>query len=250
MSSPWKQRIAIKSPDPMTTQKKPKRPTYISPKGVFKYPSLTKPDFGTEEYPKPDGEFKTRLIVPAAEAQPLIDKLMPEWQKAIEEGQVEFAKLPIANRKKLGSLKEQMFYEEEYAGEEGEEQPTGNVIFNFKTKYKITDKKTKEVRYNKIGLFDSKQKPLPDNTAIYGGTIGKVAFQASPYFVAGQGMAGLTLRLSAAQVIELVGPGARSASSYGFGQEDGYEAEDQPGDEFGGSGEEQSQGANDGPQDF
>lgn len=204
---------------------KPKRPTYTSPKGTFKYPSLSKPDYGNENFPKPDGEFKTRLVVAAADAQPLIDKLMPEWQAAIVAGKEDFAKLAVPIRKKLGNLKEQMFYEEEFDAET--EEPTGNVIFNFKTKYKITDKKTKEVRFNKIGLFDSVGKPLPAGTSIYGGTVGKIAFQTSAYFVAGQGMAGLSLRLSAAQVIELVGPGNRSASSYGFGEEEGgYEAGD------------------------
>lgn len=202
----------------------PKRPTLTSPSGVFKFPSLSKPDYGNEKFPKPDGEFKTRLVVSAADAQPMIDKLMPEWQAAIEAGKADFAKLALPQRKKLGTLKEQMFYEEEFDTET--EEPTGNVIFNFKTKYKITDKKDKSVRYNKIGLFDAKGKPLAAGTAIYGGTVGKIAFQASPYFVAGQGMAGLSLRLSAAQVIELVGPGNRSASSYGFGEEEGYEGGD------------------------
>lgn len=201
--------------------KRPKRPTLTSPKGTFKFPSLTKPDYGNENFPKPDGEFKTRLVCAAADAQPLIDKLTPAWDEAIAEGKVEFAKLKIELRKKLGAVKEQPFYEEEFDTET--EEPTGNVIFNFKCKYKITDKKTNEVRLNKIGLFDAKGKPLAAGTAIYGGTVGKIAFQANPYFVAGQGMAGLSLRLSAAQVIELVGPGNRSASSFGFGEEEGYE---------------------------
>jgi hypothetical protein len=72
-------------------------------------------------------------------------------------------------------------------------------------------------------LFDSKGAPLAAGTAIYGGTVGKVAFQAAPYFVAGQGMAGISLRLSAVQVIDLVGPGSRTAAQHGFGKEDGYE---------------------------
>jgi len=188
------------------------------------YPALSRPDFGNEEFPKPDGEFKVSLIVPAEEAQPLIDKLMPVWQEAIAEGEKKFAELDVKQRKKLGSLKEQPFFEPEYDKETEEE--TGNVILKFKTKYKITDKKTQEVRYNRVWLFDAKGKPLLTGTSIYGGTVGKIAFQTNDYFVAGQGMAGISLRLSAAQIIDLVGPGARSASSYGFGEEEGYEAGD------------------------
>lgn len=229
----------------------PKRPTYTSPAGVFKFPSLTKPDYGNEKFPKPDGEFKTAVVVSMADAQALIAKLQPEYDAAIAEGRAEFAKLAVAIRKKLGALKEQMFYETEF--DQTTEEETGNVIFKFKTKYKITDRKTNEVRFNKIGLFDAKGKPLATGTAIYGGTVGKIAFQTNPYFIAGQGMAGLSLRLSAAQVIELVGPGNRSASSYGFGEEEGYETGEGAGEEdtpkFD-DGEVKTQGASGNPQDF
>lgn len=226
--------------------KRPKRPTYMSPKGVFKYPALSKPDFGNEEFPKPDGEFKTAIICPLdADTQALIDKLTPAWNDAIAKGHEAFAKLPLASRKKLGSLKEQPFYEEEYDPET--EEPTGNVIFKVKTKYKITDKKTGDVRFNKVDLFDAKGKPLAKGTLIYGGTVGRVAFQTSDYFVSGQGMAGISLRLSAAQVIDLVGPGNRSASSYGFGEEEGYETSE---DDVPEGSEPETEGAGGDPEDF
>ena len=46
-------------------------------------------------------------------------------------------------------------------------------------------------------------------------------------------MAGISLRLGAAQVIKLVGPGNRSAGSFGFGEEDGYESEESPAEQAG-----------------
>ena len=199
-----------------------KRPSFTSPAGSFKFPSLSKPDYGNIKFPKPDGEFKTGLVVSRAAAQVLIDALQPYWLEAIAEGKEEFEKLPLATRKKMGAVKEQPFYVEEY--DPTTEEETGNVIFNVKTKYGILDRKTGEKRFNKIGLFDSQGAPLAAGTAIYGGTVGKVAFQASPYFVAGQGMAGISLRLSAVQVIDLVGPGSRTAAQHGFGKEDGYVA--------------------------
>lgn len=214
---------------------KQKRPSFMSPKGTFIYPALVKPDYGTQEYPKPDGEYKTAISMPLEDAQPLIDKLMPLWQEAIAEGQIAFDKMEIKSRKKFGELTENMFYEEEYDKET--EEPTGNVIFKVKTKYmfrkkdKVSGEET--ITYNKIGLFDAKGKPLGKNVDIYGGTVGRVSFQVQPYWIAGQGMAGLTLRLGGAQVIELVGPGARSAASFGFDEvEGGYEAgEDEGGPE-------------------
>lgn len=224
-----------------------KRPTFTSPKGSFKFPSLSKPDFGNEKFPKPDGEYKTGLVVSRADAQPLIDKLQPLWDAAIAEGKAEFAKMKLDQRKRLGAVKEQPFYSDEYDRETEEE--TGNVIFNFKTKYKIIDKKTNEERFNRIGLFDAKGKPLATGTAIYGGTVGKVSFQASPYFVAGQAMAGISLRLGAAQVIELVGPGNRSATSFGFGEEDGYETSESDA-EAAGFGEEKTNAPANDSEDF
>ncbi len=225
-----------------------KRPTFTSPKGAFKFPSLSKPDFGNDKFPKPDGEYKTGLVVKLEDAQALIDQLQPEWDAAIASAKVEFAKMKPEQRKKFGSVKEQPFYQEEFDPETEEE--TGNVIFTFKTKYGILDKKTNEKRFNKIGLFDAKGKPLAAGTAIYGGTVGKIAFQASPYFVAGQAMAGISLRLSAAQIIDLVGPGARSASAYGFGQEDGYEAEESEAEQAGFEEEKSSAPANGNQEDF
>ena len=204
----------------------PKRTTYTSPKGTFKYPSLSKPDYGNEKFPKPDGEFKTAVVMSIQDAQPLIKQLQVEWDTAIKLGKEAFAEMAVVQRKKFGSVKEQPFYETEY--DPDTEQETGNVIFKVKTKYKIMDKKTGEARFNRIGLFDAKGKPLAAGTSIYGGTVGKVAFQTSPYFIAGQAMAGLSLRLSGVQVIDLVGPGERSSSSMGFGVEEGYEAEEAP----------------------
>ena len=230
---------------------KPKRPTFVSPKGTFKYPSLTKPDFGNDAFPKPDGEFKTAIVIPMdSAAQAFIDKLMPAWTEAVRQGHEHFAKLALPQRKKLGALKEVMFYEEEFDKET--EEPTGNIIFKAKTKYKILDKKTNEIRLNKISLFDAKGKPLAAGTAIYGGTVGKISFQPAPYWVAGTGMAGITFYLNGAQVIDLVGPGNRSAASMGFGEEEGYEAgdgSDEP--PFDGTGEDGTgTPANGNPQDF
>ena len=229
---------------------KPKRPSYTSPKGSFIYPSLSKPDYGNEAFPKPDGEFKTALRIELnAETQAFIDKLTPAWAESIRLGQIAFAKLDVKLRKKFGELTEQPFYEPEYDKET--EEPTGYVVFKFKTKYKIVDKKTDEVRFNKIGLFDAKGSPLAAGTSIYGGTVGKLSFQTADYFVAGQGMAGISLRLMAAQVIDLVGPGNRSASSFGFGEEEGYETNEADAEVSPAADGEVSKGATDGnPQDF
>ncbi|QFP93707.1 single-stranded DNA-binding protein [Ralstonia phage P-PSG-11-1] len=205
-------------------EKKQRNPSFTSPRGVFKYPALNKPDYGNEQFPKPNGEYKVQLILSEAEAQPLIEKLQPLYNAAIEEGKAKFKELKVEQRKKLGALKENDLYATEYDQET--EEPTGNLVFKF-TMQASGENKKKERWERKPALFDAKGKPLPKNApAIWGGTEGKVSFEASPYFIPGTGAAGLKLRLQAVQVIDLVSGGQRDAGAYGFGEEEGYEASD------------------------
>jgi hypothetical protein len=206
----------------MATQgKKPARPSYTSPKGIFRYPYLVTPDFGSKEYPIPEGEFKVQLILSEADAQPMIDLLDDAFKEAVREGEEKFAKLDIKSRKKFGELKTNDLYDIEYDQET--EEPTGNLIFKFATKASgVNAKKQKWERA--IPLFDAKGKSVKLK-GIGGGTVGKIGFEAAPYFIAGSGTAGLKLYLTGVQVIELRQGGSnRSADSFGFGQEDGFDA--------------------------
>lgn len=49
-----------------------------------------------------------------------------------------------------------------------------------------------------------------------------------PYYNAKDAQAGVTLRLKACQVIELATGGDSNGESYGFGAEEGYDADDEP----------------------
>lgn len=203
--------------------KKPQNFKGTTPRGVFRYPALSKPDFGTKDYPKPDGEYKAGLILSEDEAQPLIKALQAAYNEAIEQAEAEFAKLPVATRKKLKEVTKNDLYTIEYDKET--EEPTGNLIFNFKMK--ASGKKRDGSEWSrKPAIFDAKGKPLAKVPEIWGGTMGKISFEAVPYFVSGTGAAGLSLRLNAAQIIELRSGGQRDASDYGFGEEEGFEASD------------------------
>lgn len=207
----------------MADMKKREKPFRgITPRGSFKFPSLLTPDYGTDEHPKPDGEYKVRLVLSREAAQPLLKALEPIHAKAVEKGEEEFAKLKIEQRKKLKSLSVNDLYAVEYDQET--EEPTGNLLFNFKMKAGGTRevRGAKEQWEQRPALFDAAGKPLKGVKAIWSGTEGKVSFTANPYFVAGTGTAGLSLRLEAAQILELAGPGQRNAAGYGFGAEEGY----------------------------
>lgn len=208
------------------TDKKKYFPKFTSPKGTFRYPKLIEPDYGNEKFPKPDGEYKVDLILSAEEAKPLIDKLQPLHDQAMQDAQVEFDKLPVKTRKEFekkgvtGPVANS-FFSEIY--DEETEEPTGDVYFRVKMKASGKNKKTNKVWKRKPALFDAKGKPMVNPPDIWGGTIGKVSFEVIPYFIAGTAAVGVRLSLSAAQIIKLRSGGGGNAESYGFGDEDDYE---------------------------
>ena len=96
----------------------------------------------------------------------------------------------------------------------------------FKTKAKVT-MRSGDSFDQKVALFDAKGKPLVNPPNVGGGSKIKVSYQVVPYYTATVG-AGLTLRMKAVQILKLVEyTSGANASSYGFKEEDGYEAEEQ-----------------------
>ncbi|MCA8110279.1 hypothetical protein [Burkholderia cepacia] len=202
-------------------EKKPKLLKGNTPRGIFRYPALTKPDYGNDQFPKPDGEYKVQLVLTTEEAQPLINKLQAEYDKAIEAAEEAFKGLKVEQRKKLKEVTKNDLYSTEYDQET--EEPTGNLIFKFSMKASGVSKRDQKPWTRKPAIFNAKGVALKNPPNIWGGTEGKVSFEASPYFIPGTGAAGLSLRLQAVQILELVSEGSRSASSFGFGQEEGYD---------------------------
>lgn len=212
----------------MATEKKQKATRYTTPRGTFVYPYLTKPDYGNESFPDPAGTFKVNLRVTLESAQPILDSLQAIHDEAVSDGEQKFAALKIDARKKLKALTVTPLFVEEY--DETTEEPTGTVIFKFATKASGVSKKDQTVWNRTIDLFDAKGNPIKPKM-VGGGTEGKISFEAIPYFIPGTGVAGVKLYLIAAQILELSeGSSGSSASSYGFGSEEGYEdeAEDSP----------------------
>jgi len=249
-------------------EKKKARPTLTSPKGTFKYPRLNEPDFGNDKYPKKDGEFSVSIVMPRADADAFIatkfkalegKSLADLHAEAMAAGKAEFAKFKKDRREKLKSVTENPIYAVEYNQETDEE--TGNVIFKFAMKYRTAvwknNKKTDQTRTNECVIFDSKGLRMKKAPNIWGGTVGKVSFSPSAYFIEGTAAAGLKLNLNAVQVIELVSNGAKSADQYGFGEEEGYTYEEpaaEQADEFGSEASntpaEEGATADDGSSDF
>lgn len=199
----------------------------VTMKGTLKYPHLTSVDYGTDEFPKEDGEFNTKLILSASQAEAFRESLSEIHEKADELGKVAEAKRKTPARKKTP-------YELVEIGNpvyDDADQETGEIEINFKTKASGVDKKTDKKWTKVLPIFDAKAKTIEDCPAIWGGTVAKLSFTTKPYFVAGTGQAGLAFYLNGVQVIDLVsGNGGASAEGMGFGEEEGFEAEENSSD--------------------
>ena len=175
--------------------------TNISEIGEAIYPHLNKPDVRFSEA----GEFKVTLKVAKSDATAML-KL---YNSAIEDA----LKLAEQNHKGKGIKNAPKPFTEE----------DKFVFFKFKMKATGVNQKTKEKFSQRPQLFDAKKNPIPLSTIIWGGSKMRVAFNLVPYYTPMLG-AGITARLKAVQVIELV----EGKDSNLFSKEDGYEATPEP----------------------
>ena len=190
---------------------------FVTPAGIAVYPRLKAGSPDTKFHK--EGIYKVDLDVPAAEAEDLMDKLEEIRDNFAEELK---AQLPAAKAKKL-----------KVADLPIEENEDGTVRFKFKMKAKVETKKASFTQHPAV--FDAKGQPMfnikkhedgsetHEPVDIWGGSKLRVAFDAVPYESPLMGV-GLTLRLKAVKVLELVEGGAnKSASGFGFGEEEeGY----------------------------
>lgn len=213
----------------MADAKKNAYPKFTSPRLTLKFPKLSEPDYGSKDYPKPDGEYSTKAVARADDPviQAFIAKLQPLYQAAMDEAAEKFKQLKIDTRKKLGAVKPNDLFTTVYDKET--EEPTGEIEFKFAMKASGERKKGPKqgTRWTRSpDLYDARGNAMRKVPSIWGGTVARVSFEASPYFIPGTGAAGLKLNLVAVQIIDLVSGGQRTAASHGFEEEDGYSHDD------------------------
>ena len=170
--------------------------TITTPVGKAVYPKLVTPDTKFN----PDGVYTCKLIVNEdefksfqAQLKPLVDQ---EYQKfCVAKGK---QNLPRAN-------------EPVRINAEGEYE------INTKQVSKTTTKSGETIEF-KVALFDAEVKPITDEPNIGSGS--RIKLSVQPYFwhVPSQGF-GYTLRLKAAQILELV---EYNNSGHGFSKESGF----------------------------
>lgn len=170
----------------------------------FQYPKLIEP----ETKFNPEGVFKVTALIDPREADPVataLDDLLNRHKESLK------AQAPT-QKFKLADLP--------WAYEEAD----GTPFLIIKTKMKASGVDRDGRRWTSApALFDAKGNAVKDRDALKGmwsGTVGRVSFEACPFFQSAIG-AGITLRLKAVQVIDLV-EGGGSAESFGFEEADGW----------------------------
>ena len=178
-----------------------KQENIVTPQGVLVYPHLNKADTKFDK----NGVFKSGLRLEKDSSENLIKQI----DEAIE--------LNAANetekRKKSVKVAPPPYSEDE----------EGNIVFNFKLK--ASGVRANGVQWSqKPVLYDSKGNVFdPKDKIVWGGTTAKIAFQIAPYHVGSIG-AGVSLRLKAVQILNLV-TGGNDSTSFGFKEESGFVAE-------------------------
>lgn len=227
-------------------QKKDDKPSVdiITPAGRANWPKLNSPD----EY-KGKFTFNTKLIFDPEEdglvnkkAGNILEaatKIRDAFAESIREklsAEIDDAKAAKKGakakelEKKLADLDIADIGKMEVNDDDGEE--TGNLVLMAKANAFYTGRDGSQ-KSRKITIFDAKGKTLANPPDIGGGSLLKLACSVVPYHMESTNTVGVTFYLNAVQLIELVSfGGQRTASAHGFGEEDGYEAEEE--ETFGG----------------
>jgi len=159
----------------------------------------------------PEGEYSIQVVVPETEAAEVCEQLENMAQAKLAEVVKEQPKL-----KNVLSTRTPFEDETDEAGN-----PTGNVLFKTKMKARIKSRDGR-VYEQKPAVVDAKRTPLDGSQLIGNGSLVKVAVEPVPYMMQSTKQVGVTLRLKAVQIINLVEYGNTTSSI--FDEEDGFVA--------------------------
>ena len=178
---------------------KKKLVSIVSPKGLASYPVLNNPSTKF----KPEGEYSVKLVLNAEDGAKFVDQV-----KAV---------LRDAYKEQCALIKKDKLKMADFPWKETED---GKIEVKFGQTASFTSKKG-DVYERKIALFDTKGNPVSD--PIGSSSVLRCAADIYTWYAPSLGM-GVSLRLKAVQVVELVAPSRiLSADAYGFSaEEEGY----------------------------
>lgn len=211
---------------------KPKITKMNTPVGVAIWPKLTEADYGTKDYPKPEGEYSVKMRFKETDpAFVSFREKMEAFIPAVEEmATEEFNGLKKPQRDKL---KAPTFNDVFVTVYDEDEEPTGEVEMKFSMKAGGVVKKGPRAGKKwsrRPDIFDAFGRKVPPSAGveIWGGSELIIAFnfREDGYFIPATGAWGIKLQLDAAQIITLRQGGERSAEDHGFkAQEGGFNAD-------------------------
>lgn len=196
-------------------EKSKKYPRYTTPPGtVSGFTSLAEADTKF----KAEGSFHTKLKFPADVVADLAKQAETLAQAKLDE--------VLADKPKLKKIAKTVPTFKPVMDDEGNE--TGELEANFKMTNKVKSKKTGKMMTFEPTCFDAVGTKIARVNPWSGSKL-KVNFEMSPYFNEKDKEAGVSFRLYAYQVIELVQGSGGTAESFGFGEEEGgFVASDEP----------------------
>jgi hypothetical protein len=175
-----------------------------TPKATFKYPKLIE----AETKFNPEGVYKVTAVIPAEDAVGVADQLdaLLEAHKASLKAQSPTTKFKLVDPSF------------------GYEDIDGAPCFVLTAKMKAKGVSRDGRAWSSApALFDAKGAAVKDRESLRGmwsGTTGRVSFEACPFYQPGIGV-GLSLRLKAVQILDLVESGG-TADAFGFQEEAGW----------------------------
>lgn len=171
---------------------------FTTAKGIAQYPWIFDPDTKYDA----DGQYHIQLIVTKEDAKDMIQRL----SAMLDEFKAQTEK---EKNKKVGTMD---FFEETPEGD--------SVQFKFKQKRVLRRKDGSTIEV-KIPVFDSCGGAVSANSKMGTGSTVKVCYSPLPYYNAVTKSVGLSLRLVAVQVINLVSYEGGDAKAFGFSEEEG-----------------------------
>jgi hypothetical protein len=171
-----------------------------TPKGKAKYPHVNEPNTRFN----PMGEYSCTLVVSEEDANDFKAKVDAIYD-------AEYERECVIHKKKLKKASSFPILQDE----------DGDWIIKTKQVAKVETKSGDVFNFN-VKLFDASGKPV--NPRVGSGSVVKCAVEARTWFVPSLGF-GITLSLKAVQIIDLVEQGGSNASSFGFGEEEGFQGE-------------------------
>ena len=192
-----------------------KRPIERTPKGIAKWITVNTPDTKFKDA----GEYRVTLLLKGADAEALKAKIDEAIKLAIVESKAN--KNNAKHVKNIKAAKDLPYAPD--TDKEGNE--TGFTAFKFKATASGTRKKDKSTWTFQPRVFDAALLPIDlKKVQVWGGSEVKVAYEMAPYGITNYSPSigvGVSLKLSAVQVITLKTGSGKDAKAFGFEAEEG-----------------------------